>query len=91
MPRRSPPSPPAHGRPASAPSASTCPLCGGANQCAITAGQPAESCWCMARVIEPEALRALAPGARGKACICPACGSITLGQAPGGGAPGTPI
>ena len=60
--------------------ASTCPLCGQANQCAITAGLPAESCWCMQEPVSREALAQLPAEARGKACICPACGS---GQFPG--------
>ncbi|MBX9832893.1 MAG: cysteine-rich CWC family protein [Burkholderiaceae bacterium] len=56
--------------------ASVCPLCGQANQCAIAAGQPAESCWCMEPgSIAPGALAALTPEQRGKTCICPACGS----------------
>ena len=53
--------------------ASCCPLCGQANQCAITAGMPPESCWCMQTPVSKEALARLPAGARGKACICPAC------------------
>jgi hypothetical protein len=26
--------------------AANCPLCEGPNECAVAAGQPAESCWC---------------------------------------------
>ncbi|CAN7412274.1 cysteine-rich CWC family protein [Acidovorax facilis] len=59
-----------------APAASVCPLCGQPNLCAIAAGQPSESCWCMAPgTVAPEALAALRPEQRGKTCICPACGS----------------
>ncbi|WP_081474701.1 cysteine-rich CWC family protein [Acidovorax radicis] len=67
---------------ADAAAASVCPLCGQANLCAIAAGQPAESCWCMApHTIAPAALAALPPEQRGKTCICPACGS-SGGQPP---------
>ena len=52
---------------------SLCPLCGQANQCAITAGLPPESCWCMQTPVSKDALALLPPEARGKACICPVC------------------
>jgi len=54
--------------------AATCPLCKRPNQCAIAAGRPPQSCWCMAATIAPEALAALPAAERGKACICAACG-----------------
>ena len=52
----------------------TCPRCGQPNRCAIAAGTPADSCWCMQ---EPPALRH-APEAAGSqaaptACYCQAC------------------
>ncbi|MBF6629915.1 MAG: cysteine-rich CWC family protein [Comamonas sp.] len=53
---------------------SHCPLCGQANQCAIAAGLPPESCWCMQTSIDPAALERIAPQQRRKQCICPACG-----------------
>lgn len=53
---------------------SHCPLCGQANQCAIAAGQPAESCWCMRADISRQVLARIPEAQRGKACICPACG-----------------
>ncbi|RYF31143.1 MAG: hypothetical protein EOO23_03440 [Comamonadaceae bacterium] len=61
--------------PPSPPFAGACPLCGQPNQCAVAAGLPAQSCWCMARVIAPEALAAVPAEQRGRVCICPACGS----------------
>ncbi|WP_434802523.1 cysteine-rich CWC family protein [Paracidovorax avenae] len=50
-----------------------CPLCGQSNQCAIEAGQPAESCWCMDTLVKPAALAAVPEAARGMACLCPRC------------------
>ncbi|RYF38448.1 MAG: hypothetical protein EOO27_50795 [Comamonadaceae bacterium] len=67
------------------PSAEACPLCGQPNQCAIAAGLPAQSCWCMARVIAPEALAAVPTEQRGRVCICPACGSSGTQQGSAGG------
>ncbi|PTT39429.1 hypothetical protein DBR23_11165 [Acidovorax sp. HMWF018] len=64
-----PAAPPTH------PVPSACPLCGQPNQCAIAAGLPAESCWCMTQTIDPAALAALPQEARGKVCICAACGA----------------
>ena len=52
---------------------SLCPLCGQANQCAISAGLPPESCWCMQTTVSQQALARLPSKARGKRCICPAC------------------
>ena len=52
-----------------------CPLCGGDNQCAVAAGEPAENCWCMTATISEAALEALPAEERGVRCICPACGS----------------
>ena len=56
------------------PTPAACPLCGQPNQCAIVAGRPAHSCWCMTAAISAEALAAIPAADRGKACICPACG-----------------
>ncbi|MDZ7861579.1 MAG: cysteine-rich CWC family protein [Acidovorax sp.] len=53
--------------------ASQCPLCGQANQCAMAAGQPPETCWCMAAAVPPEALEKIPATERGKVCICPQC------------------
>ncbi|HVL43221.1 MAG TPA: cysteine-rich CWC family protein [Acidovorax sp.] len=58
---------------------SSCPLCGQPNQCAIAAGRPAASCWCMTQAIDPAALAAVPDGARGQVCICAACGAPAQG------------
>ncbi len=50
-----------------------CPLCGQSNQCAIAAGQDAESCWCVAVTVSTEALEAIPPEARNRVCICASC------------------
>jgi hypothetical protein len=50
-----------------------CPLCGGANQCAVAAGNDAESCWCMSVTISPNVLKAIPPAAQGRICICAGC------------------
>lgn len=50
-----------------------CPLCGRSNQCAVSAGTPAEDCWCMTASIAPEALAKIPEGTRGQSCLCPAC------------------
>ncbi|WP_254638864.1 cysteine-rich CWC family protein [Cohnella sp. GbtcB17] len=50
-----------------------CPLCGGPNGCAIEAGKPAESCWCMLTTIGEDVLASVPPPLRGRACICPDC------------------
>ncbi|XDF35924.1 cysteine-rich CWC family protein [Paracidovorax avenae] len=55
------------------PDPALCPLCGQSNQCAIEAGQPADSCWCMATLVHPAALAAVPAAARGMACLCPRC------------------
>ncbi|WP_312567197.1 cysteine-rich CWC family protein [Comamonas sp.] len=51
-----------------------CPLCGQANQCAVAAGLPAQSCWCMQQRIAPEVLERIPAAQRRQACVCPACG-----------------
>ncbi|RLA51094.1 MAG: hypothetical protein DRQ98_12030 [Gammaproteobacteria bacterium] len=53
-----------------------CPLCGGDNQCAMAAGQPAETCWCRSASISPEALVAVPTESVGVRCLCPACGRL---------------
>jgi hypothetical protein len=46
--------------------AQRCPACGALNGCAIAAGQPPETCWCMAA---PRGL----PVTGGVACWCVRC------------------
>ncbi|HRL98777.1 MAG TPA: cysteine-rich CWC family protein [Acidovorax sp.] len=62
--------------PSTQPTAAVCPLCGQPNQCAVAAGRPAHSCWCMTAAISPEVLAAIPEAERGKTCICPACGKV---------------
>lgn len=52
---------------------SLCPVCGGANQCAVAQGLPPGQCWCMNAHIAPAALAAIAPQHQGRRCICAAC------------------
>ncbi|WP_211564792.1 cysteine-rich CWC family protein [Marinomonas gallaica] len=54
---------------------SCCPLCRAQNQCAITLGHSAESCWCHdPNVLIPANLLAKVPDVlKGKACICQKC------------------
>jgi Cysteine-rich CWC len=54
-------------------SADKCPLCGEDNQCAMAAGKPPETCWCMTTEISAAALEALPESERGVRCICPGC------------------
>ncbi|MBG9389246.1 cysteine-rich CWC family protein [Caenimonas aquaedulcis] len=56
---------------------SRCPLCGGANQCAMeiaraTGGQPG-TCWCAGVDFPAELLARVPADARHQACICAAC------------------
>ncbi len=64
---------PAAGLNAPAPAPVRCPLCGQPNQCAAEAGRPAAECWCMQACMDPAALAAIPPAARGLACLCPRC------------------
>ncbi|WP_345064994.1 cysteine-rich CWC family protein [Acidovorax lacteus] len=73
--------------PGSAPTAppERCPLCGGPNGCAMAAGQPPESCWCMQATLDPAALARIPAADRGLRCVCAACGQA---QSAGAAAPG---
>jgi len=51
-----------------------CPLCGADNQCAVAAGRPVETCWCVGVELDAAALAAIPAASVGKHCICPACG-----------------
>jgi len=54
---------------------SRCPLCGGANACAMAVGRPGEACWCgCAKVTVTAAMLERVPAdKRGVACLCAAC------------------
>jgi len=52
----------------------TCPLCGGANQCApARAGTLDIECWCSKAAISPQALARVPAELLNKACLCPRC------------------
>ncbi|HEV2148671.1 MAG TPA: cysteine-rich CWC family protein [Longimicrobiaceae bacterium] len=56
--------------------AAACPLCGGANGCAMAAAARdggAGECWCFAARIAPEALARIPDGERGRRCVCARC------------------
>ncbi|WP_407943036.1 cysteine-rich CWC family protein [Marinomonas atlantica] len=52
-----------------------CPLCKAENQCAITLGHSADSCWCHdSTVLVSDNLLARVPETlKGEACICQKC------------------
>jgi hypothetical protein len=51
-----------------------CPLCGGANQCAVVrSGSFDVPCWCEGVAFDRGSLDAVAPRQRARACLCPAC------------------
>jgi len=53
---------------------STCPLCGGANQCTPAASGTLDvECWCMTASISSEALARVPADLVDKACLCPRC------------------
>lgn len=61
---------------------SRCPLCGGANGCAVAAaGRFDVACWCRDVHFRPELIARVAPAQRGEACICHACASKAAQQA----------
>jgi hypothetical protein len=54
-----------------------CPLCGGANTCAMetarATGQPQPPCWCTQVSFSAELLARVPAAARNKACVCARC------------------
>lgn len=62
---------------------SLCPLCHRPNGCAMAAGLPPESCWCMDVTVSDQALAALPASEIGTRCICRLCGVVA--DAPGAG------
>ncbi|HEU0051850.1 MAG TPA: cysteine-rich CWC family protein [Longimicrobium sp.] len=52
-----------------------CPLCGGANRCAMAGGEaPADgACWCASVRISTEVLARVPARARDRACLCARC------------------
>lgn len=63
--------------PASATDATTCPLCGAANRCAMElareTGLPQPPCWCTGMRFDAELLARVPAMAKDLACICAAC------------------
>ncbi|EYC52438.1 hypothetical protein AZ34_16170 [Hylemonella gracilis str. Niagara R] len=60
----------------------TCPLCGGANQCApARAGTFDLPCWCRTTPVSAEALARVPAELRGRACLCPRCATAGPGAA----------
>ncbi|WP_339385475.1 cysteine-rich CWC family protein [Acidovorax sp. sic0104] len=41
----------------------------------MAAGRAPESCWCMAKSIDRDALARVPANQRSRACICPVCGA----------------
>ena len=61
----------------------TCPLCGGANQCApAREGRLDVECWCTKATISPQALARVPPHRVDKACLCPRCAAAVDDTAP---------
>jgi hypothetical protein len=50
-----------------------CPLCGGANACAMATGRTGEPCWCAKVTVTAAMLERLPADPRGVACLCAAC------------------
>jgi GNAT superfamily N-acetyltransferase len=57
---------------------SSCPLCGGPNDCApARTGSFDEPCWCMSVAFDPEALARIPEATRNQACLCRRCATGT--------------
>lgn len=61
-----------------------CPVCGGDNGCALLAGRPIETCWCLRTRVPKELLAAIPDERRGKACVCRACATRGAPAKPNG-------
>jgi hypothetical protein len=65
-----------HGQPLPAPA---CPLCGGANACAVAAtGDFNTPCWCRGVTFTAELLASVPDEMKGRACICRSCAEAAL-------------
>ncbi|MGH6648655.1 cysteine-rich CWC family protein [Aquabacterium sp.] len=66
-----------------------CPLCGGPNACAVSAGGSTDApCWCRSAVFSEELLARVPSAQRGLACICARCAtasSLVSGDQPEAG------
>lgn len=64
-------------------SAAACPLCGGANGCAMAAPEGgAEECWCVSARIPAETLARIPAEDRDRRCICAGCAGAGSGATP---------
>jgi len=56
---------------------SVCPLCSGANGCAMASGggDDAAPCWCVSARLDPAALQRATVLDGGLSCVCAACGA----------------
>ena len=66
------------GKPAKGPSdVATCPLCNGANDCAIAAGdavgEGAEPCWCVGHTFDSRLFALVSANDLGRRCVCAQC------------------
>ena len=60
-----------------------CPLCGGANRCAVArSGGFDTPCWCARVAFSSAWLNRVAPARRGLACLCPACAAAAPAATP---------
>ncbi|WP_083698134.1 cysteine-rich CWC family protein [Shewanella sp. UCD-KL21] len=50
-----------------------CPVCQQVNQCAVSAGQPIEDCWCLSASAKAVISDKLRTELKGKACVCQSC------------------
>ena len=71
-------------RPDPLPDPARCPLCGGANACAMErqrqTGQPQPPCWCTQVDFGADLLARIPDEARRKACICRACADASAAR-----------
>ena len=64
--------------------APVCPLCGGANECAVAAACDFDTpCWCRGVTFTAELLASVPEEMKGRACICRRCAEAAARE-PGG-------
>jgi len=57
-----------------------CPLCGSGNACGMAAGK--SDCWCFEAEIPAEVLERVPAQAKGAACVCQGCATLTAIRKP---------
>lgn len=55
------------------PTALSCPLCEGPNECGRAAGL--DQCWCLTARIPPEVIARIPDDAHDRVCVCQTCGT----------------